>query len=79
MDHLRDAVARAANSTVPFLDTTEDVGKHFAEAGLPEEYARTLLKQAKKIVAMLQHGQFLAAARRGGGSSFDFDDDEDEA
>lgn len=73
---LRDALAAAAANTAPFLDTG-DVGERFREAGLPDTYTTALLKQARKIVKVLQQGQFIAEARRGAVVA-DFADDEDD-
>jgi len=41
------------------------VGQRFLEAGLPDAYTNALLKQARKVVRLLQQGQFIAQTRRG--------------
>jgi hypothetical protein len=76
LDHLRNAVAVAAASTVVFTDEGSDVAKAFKETGMPAAYTKALLKQAQRIVRVLQQGEFIAASRSGG---LGFDDDEDEA
>ncbi|MEB3980209.1 hypothetical protein OQ968_02900 [Mycobacterium sp. 663a-19] len=73
---LSEAVAAAAANTAPFLDAG-DIGQRFVEAGLPDAYTTALLKQARKVVTLLQRGQFIAQTRRGAVVA-DFDDDEEE-
>jgi hypothetical protein len=74
---LGDAVATAAANTVPFAEPG-DVSKRFLEAGLPDNYTRTLLKQARKVVKMLEQGQYIAQARRGASLVSFAGDEEDE-
>ena len=69
-------MAAAAANTAPFRDAG-DVGQRFREAGLPDAYTNTLLKQAGRVVTLLQQGQFIAQARRGPVVA-DFADDEDD-
>jgi hypothetical protein len=76
LTQLSGAVAAAAANTAPFLDTG-DVGDRFREAGLPDAYTASLLKQARKVVRLLQHGEFIAQTRRGAIVA-DFSDDEEE-
>ena len=78
--------APSANSAMPWRPRRPtrrrsfdagDVGQRFLEAGLPDTYTNTLLKQARKVVRLLQQGQFIAHARRGPVVA-DFADDEDD-
>lgn len=75
LDHLRNAIAVASASTVAFTDEDSEVAKAFRETGMPAAYTKALLKQAQRIVRVLQQGEFIASTRAGG---LGFDDDEDE-
>lgn len=74
---LGDAISAAAANTAPFSEAGE-VSRRFLEAGLPENYTKTLLKQARKVVKMLEQGQFIALNRRGV-TLGNFGDDDDES
>ncbi|WP_191496820.1 hypothetical protein [Mycobacterium simulans] len=73
---LSNAVAAAAANTAPFRNAG-DVGDRFREAGLPDAYTKELLKQARRVVSLLQEGQFIARSRRGAVIA-DFADEDDE-
>ncbi len=77
LTQLSEAVAAAAANTAPFLDAGE-VGARFLEAGLPDAYTKMLLKQARKVVRLLQQGQFIAQTRRGAIVADFAEDDEDD-
>jgi hypothetical protein len=76
LSQLGDAVSAAAANTAPFSEPGE-VARRFLEAGLPENYTKTLLKQARKVVKMLEQGEFIAQTRRGV-TVVNFADDDDE-
>jgi hypothetical protein len=64
LSQLGDAVSTAAANTAPFTQD-DKVGKRFREAGLPTEYTEALLPKARRVVKVLEQGEFIAEMRRG--------------
>jgi hypothetical protein len=81
LDALRMAISSAGANVAPFRDGGPGadplVARRFRESGLPMTYTEALLPQARKVVKLLEQGEFIASFRRGASEAPDDESEEE--